>query len=83
MLIVSLADFTTKVDKYVKTAENEDIIIERDGKPALILSSDKSDKDVNDHRISRNIAAMKSLFGILPPSTTLEDVKNERLVKYS
>ena len=81
MLVVSLADFTTKVDTYVKTAENENIIIERGGKPALILSSQK---DLNtDIRVSRNIAAMKSLFGILPSSTTLEDVKNERLAKYS
>jgi hypothetical protein len=81
MLVVSLADFTTKIDTYVKTAEKEDVVIEKDGKPALTLSSHKN---VNtDRQVSCNITAMKSLFGILQSSTTLEEVKDERLAKYS
>ncbi|MFA6937273.1 MAG: hypothetical protein WCQ67_03490 [Treponema sp.] len=74
MLVVTLSDFTTKIDSYVKAAEKEDVIVEKNGKPAFTFSSKKSNA-------KKNVKAMKSLFGILPSNTTLDDIKQERISK--
>ena len=81
MLVVSLADFTEKVETYIKKAEKEDILIEDNGKTTLTLSAQNRER--TRRQVLHDTAAMKSLFGILPSSTTIDDIKEARLARHT
>lgn len=68
---ISLSELKTNTGKYVELAEIQDIIITRNGKPAAKLVSAKFDK----------IAAMESLFGIIPHDVDIDAARSERILK--
>ena len=67
---VSLSELKTNVGKYVDIAQTQDIFITRNGKQVAKIVSTKIDK----------VAAMKSIFGVIPPDADLDKTKEERLL---
>lgn len=66
---ITATELKLNLSKYLLLAETEDIFITKKGKVVAKLS--------NPHQDRVNIA--KSLFGILPADTTLEESRKERL----
>jgi len=72
-VIITATEFKKNIGKYLSYANDEDIIITKNGKSVAKLSSAKQEK-VND---------MKSLFGIIPnDGTTLKQAREERLRRH-
>ena len=67
---VSLSELKTNIGKFVDMAQTQDIFITKNGKQVAKIVSTKIDK----------VAAMKSIFGVIPPDTDLDKVKEERLL---
>ena len=72
---VSLSELKLNVGKYVDLADTEEIIITRNGKPAARLIG------ATPERLERKVAAMKSLFGIVPPDVDWDALRMERISK--
>lgn len=68
-MIISATEFKTNIGKYLLLADNEDIIITKNGKIIAKLTNTKEDK----------VNMAKSLFGILPQDASDKDIKKERL----
>lgn len=68
---ITATELKLNLGKYLLLAEKEDIYITKNGKIIAKLS--------NPHQNRVDMA--KSLFGILPADTTLEDAREERLGK--
>lgn len=66
---VSVSELKTNIGKYVDMAEKQDIFITKNGKQVAKLVSTKIDK----------VAAMKSIFGIIPPDADLDEARMGRL----
>ncbi len=66
---ITATELKLNLGKYLSLAETEDIFITKNGKVIAKLSNPYQDRV--------NIA--KSLFGILPADTTLEEACQERL----
>ena len=66
---ITATELKLNLSKYLLLAETEDIFITKKGKVVAKLS--------NPHQDRVNVA--KSLFGILPADTTLEESRKERL----
>lgn len=75
MLVIPLTDFTHNVETYLDKAVNDEIIIEKDGKPYITLSKALIQKtpEVCD-------SSLDSLYGILKDvNVNLDDIKFERI----
>ena len=71
-MIVSLREFKTQIDRYLELAEQEEVIITKDGRNIARLMSPHKNK----------LAILESLFGILPPTVSVEEAREERLAKH-
>jgi antitoxin (DNA-binding transcriptional repressor) of toxin-antitoxin stability system len=71
-MLITATEFKTNLGKYLALANQEDIIITKNGKSIAKLTNPNKDK----------VAMAKSLFGILPPDASLEEAKEERLSRH-
>lgn len=74
MIQITATDFKANLGKYLALAENEDIVISKNGKSIVKLSGIKQDK----------VKKIESLFGIIPWNGDDIDIKKfkaERLMK--
>ena len=71
IMSVTAAELKMDLNKYLKIAQTEDVLITENGKVIAKLSNPNVDR--------RAIA--ESLFGIIPPDITLEEARDERLSK--
>ena len=67
---ISVSELKTNVGKYIDLAETQDIFITKNGKQVAKIVSTKIDK----------VAAMKSIFGVIPSDVDLNKAKAERLL---
>ena len=65
---VSLSELKTNPGKYIDLTQQQDIHITRRGRKVAKLVSTADEK----------VAALKSVFGILPPTASLEQARKER-----
>lgn len=68
---ITATELKSNLGKYLMLAASEDIFITKNGRVVAKLSNPHQDR----------VEMAKSLFGILPPDTTLEEAKEERLAK--
>ncbi len=68
-MTVTATEFKVNLGKYLVLAETEDIFISKNGKVSVKLVNSNQNK----------VEAMKSLFGVLPSDTSLEEAREERL----
>lgn len=68
-MLITISDLKTDPGKYVEIAGKEVVYITQNGKKVAKLMGTNSDK----------AAGIKSLFGILPPDTDLDQARRERL----
>lgn len=76
MLTVSISELAADMNRYVALLVDGDILITRDEKPIARLTSADADA-LPDH--AERMAALKALFGILPPDVDLNRSREERL----
>jgi len=67
---ISVSELKVNVGKYIDMAEGQDIFITKNGKQVAKIVSTKIDK----------VAAMRSIFGIIPANAELDKAKAERLL---
>ena len=67
---VSVSELKTNVGKYIDLAELQDVFITKHGKQVAKIVSTKIDR----------VAAMKSVFGVIPSDVDLDKAKAERLL---
>ena len=68
---ISVSELKLNAGKYVQMAESRDIYITKNGKQVAKLVSTKIDK----------VAAMESLFGVIPSDIDFEELRMERILK--
>ncbi len=68
---ITATEFKTNMGKYLLLASKEDIFITKNGKPVAKLTSPYQQK----------LDVVESLFGVVPNSITLDEVREERLKK--
>jgi len=68
-MLVSVSELGIDVGKYIELSEKQDIFITKNGEQIAKIVSTKIDK----------VAAMKSVFGAIPPDADLDQAKAERL----
>ena len=68
---ITATEFKANMGKYLLLASKEDIFITKNGKPVAKLTSPYQQK----------LDIVDSLFGIVPNSITLDEVRRERLKK--
>ena len=66
---VTATEFRRNVDEYLMLAATEDVYITRNGVTIAKISNPNLDR----------INAVKSLLGVLPADSTLEEAREERL----
>jgi prevent-host-death family protein len=72
-MIVTATEFKTNVSRYLALAENEEVLITKNGKSVAKLVSARDGKS----------PALRSLRGILKGAdVTRESIRDERLAKY-
>ena len=71
-MLVTATEFKNNIGKYLSLVANEDVFITKNGKKIARLSNTTQDK----------VELARSLFGIIPPDTSLEQAKEERLARY-
>lgn len=71
LCLLPMTELKMDLNKYLKIAQTEDVLITENGKVIAKLSNPNVDR--------RAIA--ESLFGIIPPDVTLEEAREERLSK--
>ncbi|GHV47429.1 antitoxin [Synergistales bacterium] len=71
-MLVTATEFKNNVGKYLRHVSSEDIFITKNGKNIAKLTSSKQDK----------VDLAKTLFGIIPPYTSLEQAREERLARH-
>lgn len=71
MLSITAAELKANLRKYLQFSTNEDIFITKNGKIIAKLISP----------FQKRVDIAKSLFGIIPDNTTLEEALEERLNK--
>ena len=71
-MLVTATELKNNIGKYLTIVANEDIFITKNGKNIAKLSCATQDK----------VELAKSLFGIIPPSISLKQAKEERLSRY-
>lgn len=70
-MIITATEFKTNLGRYLELVEQEDIVITRNGKRIAKLIDANQDKT----------EIVRSLRGILPPDTTLDEAKEGRLAR--
>lgn len=70
-MIITATEFKTNLGRYLELVEQEDIVITRNGKRIAKLIDANQDKT----------EIVRSLRGILPSDTTLEEAKEGRLAR--
>ena len=74
-MIVTLDEFKTGVERYLRIVGDEGIVITENGrKIAQITPPDEDEEDLE--------AVMRSLRGILPVTATVEEAHEERIAKH-
>jgi len=68
-MIITATELKSNLGKYLQQAQSRDIYITKNGKVIAKISNPNQDR----------IEMAKSLFGILPADTTLEESREERL----
>ena len=68
---VSISELKINLGKYIDMAEEEDIYITKNGKVVAKIVSTKIDQ----------VAAIESLFGIIPNDVDMEAARLERIMK--
>lgn len=68
---ISVDDLARNADKYVKMAQDEDIVIIKDGRAAAKLVASDNPK----------MAAVRRLKGILPSDIDVEALRLERILR--
>lgn len=68
-MTVTATEFKMNLGKYLALAEQEDILISKNGKVSVKLVNFNQDR----------VAAMQSLFGCIPADITLDEARAERL----
>lgn len=68
---ISVSELKSNAGRYVEMAEQQDIIITKNGKRVARLTSAKADK----------VAAAHALFGVLPKDADVDLARTERLTK--
>ncbi len=71
-MIITTTQLKMNTGHYLSLVGKEEIIITRNGKTVAKLVPEKEDLN----------AAAKSLFGILPNTSDIEEAKEERLKRY-
>ena len=71
-MLVTATEFKNNIGRYLSIVADEDIFITKNGKNIAKLSKATQDK----------VELAKSLFGIIPSDTSLEQAKEERLSRY-
>ena len=69
MMQISVSELKANAGKYVAMAEEQDVVITKNGRKVARLTTTKVDK----------VAVAHSLFGILPSDVNLDVAKEERL----
>jgi prevent-host-death family protein len=72
---VSVSELKLNVGKYVDMANEEDVIITKNGKPTAKLVG------ATPERIAKKVEAMKSIFGVIPPDVDWDALRMERILK--
>lgn len=70
-MIITATEFKTNLGRYLELVEQEDIVITRNGKRIAKLIDANRDKT----------EIVRSLRGILPSDTTLDEAKEGRLAR--
>ncbi len=68
---ITATELKSNLGKYLKLAEHEDIFITRNGKIVAKLSNPNADR----------VEMAKSLLGVIPSDTTVEEAREERSSK--
>ena len=68
---ITATELKSNLGKYLKLAENEDILITRNGKVVAKLSNPNADR----------VEMAKSLLGVIPSDITVEEAQEERSSK--
>jgi hypothetical protein len=77
LMIVTLTEFKSDLDRYLELVDDEAIVITREGKTfATLLSSPEQPSS------SGKSALIRSLVGTLPSTATVEEARAERLAKH-
>ena len=71
-MMVTATELKNNIGKYLTIVANEDVFITKNGKRIAKLSGATQDK----------VELARSLFGIIPPSMSLEQAKEDRLARY-
>ena len=71
-MFITATEFKTNIGKYLTLVAEEEIIITKNGKKIAKLTNADEDK----------VEVAKSLFGILPSDSSLEQAREERLQKH-
>ena len=73
MMVVSISEFKTNMDKYLELATEQDIFITKDGKNIAMITSPTVNK----------LPALDSLIGIVSESSDIdiETIRDERLAR--
>ena len=64
-MVVTATELKSNLGRYLELAEHEDILISKNGRTVAKLSNPNAERG----------AAMKSLFGILPPQVSVDDAR--------
>lgn len=67
-MVVTATDLKNNLGKYLEVAQEEDVLITRNGEPYATLSSVRRDR----------LGRMEALFGVLPEDVTIEDARRAR-----
>jgi prevent-host-death family protein len=70
-MYISLSELKANTGKYVDLADNQDVVITRNGKPAAKLVTARIDKK----------QSVKALVGILPDTVDYDALRKERILK--
>ena len=71
-MLVTTTDLKANISHYLDLAKKEDIIVTKNGKKIARIT----------HEEDNLVEIAKSLFGILPPDISLEEIKSERMKRY-
>ena len=71
-MYVSASELKANISHYLTLVNNEDIIVTKNGKKIARII--REDDDL--------VVMAKSLFGILPPDISVDEIKGERMKRY-
>lgn len=84
-MTITATQLKQNLGKYMEDAHDKgDIVVTRNGKPFVKLTGAKENPapvGMRKATVEERVAAMKAIFGIIPPDITLEEAREERLSK--